>query len=147
MFWSLTRSSIFCARSSAVLLKKTSRAFSFSRLFVSLFNVVFANLVRSNLREVLRLRPFGGANKYYDVAKKSKRACLGRADNLLKEQVNITICQKSKNKCMPWEGRLSLGGSQGCRPEGLSQWSPQKLIFHNFKDDEWSPQELFFYNF
>ena len=80
MFWSLTRSSIFCACSSAVLLKKTSRAFSLSRLFVSLFNVVFANLVRSNLRDVLRLRPFGGANKYYDVPKKIKRGCLGRAD-------------------------------------------------------------------
>ena len=72
MFCSLTRSSIFCARSSAVLLKKTSRAFSLSRLFVSLFKVVFANLVRSNLSKVLRLRPFGEADKYYKKERKKE---------------------------------------------------------------------------
>ena len=81
MFWSLTRSSIFWARSSAVLLKKTSTAFSLSRLFVSLFNVVFANLVRSNLREVLRLRPFGEADKkIYEMPKKRNEHIFGEAD-------------------------------------------------------------------
>ena len=97
MFWSLTRSSIFCARSSAVLLKKTSRAFSFSRLFVSLFNVVFANLVRSNLREVLRLRPFGGADEKHNVPKKKVKMSLPWEEQIRK----YTTCQKkSKLACL-----------------------------------------------
>ena len=50
--------------------------------------------------------------------------------------------KKGKKKIMPWEGRLSLGGSQGCRPEELSQWSPQEMgsffmsLEQKFKDDE-----------